>query len=347
MQNKELENETAHGGKRAQKKITFPPLLTVQSSPHIKSPDTTASVMLDVLIALIPAFAWGVYVFGMRALALAAVSVASAVGFEALTQFLLRSPVTIGDLSAAVTGLLLAMNLPVTVPLWFPVVGAFFAIVVVKQLFGGIGKNFVNPALAARVFLFSWANEMNTFQAFGTKITSTAVTLAESDITATATPLASLKNGALPSESLFDMITGNISGCIVEVSSLLIIAGGIYLLVRGVITWHIPAAYIGTVAILTLLFPKYGGVAYEFMFYELFAGGLMLGAFFMATDYSTSPVTPVGRMIYGAGCGAITVLIRYFGSYPEGVSFAILVMNLLIYYIDKATKPRRFGERSR
>lgn len=322
---------------------TMPPLLTVQSSPHIKSSETTATVMLDVIIALLPAFVWGVYVFGLRALAIGALSVGTAVGFEALTQFLLHRAVTVNDLSAAVTGLLIAMNLPVTVPLWMPVVGTFFAIVVVKQLFGGIGKNFVNPALAARVFLFSWAGEMSSFQSFGEKINSAAVALADSDIIASATPLASLKSGSLPDTNLFDMITGNISGCIGEVSSLLIIAGGVYLLIRRVITWHIPAAYLGTVAVITFLFPQSGGVAPDFMLYELFAGGLMLGAFFMATDYSTSPVTLTGRLIYGCGCGLITVFIRYFGSYPEGVSFAVLIMNLLVWYIDKATMPRRFG----
>ncbi len=324
-------------------KFSMPSLLTVQSSPHIRSHEKTSTIMLDVLIALLPAFIWGVYVFGTRAIAIGALSVGSAIAFEAITQFVLHRPVTINDLSAAVTGLLLAMNLPVTVPLWMPVIGTFFAIVVVKQLFGGIGKNFVNPALAARVFLFSWAGEMSTFQKFGEKINSVANTLSDSDIIAGATPLATLKQGNMPSENIFDMMTGNISGCIGEVSSILLIAGGVYLLVRRVITWQIPVAYIGTVALLTFIFPKAVGVAGNFMLYELFAGGLMLGAFFMATDYSTSPVTPNGRLLYGCGCGLITVLIRYFGSYPEGVSFAILIMNLFVWYIDKLTMPRRFG----
>ncbi len=329
--------------KTSPRSISLPSLLTVGPSPHIKNPETTTTVMLDVLIALIPAFLWGVYVFGTRAFVIGVISVAAAVGFEAATQFLLQCPITIRDLSAAVTGLLLAMNLPVTVPLWMPVIGSFFAIVVVKQLFGGIGKNFVNPALAARVFLFSWAGEMSTWQKFGEKINSIAVELGENDIVSSATPLASLKDGSLPDTNLFDMITGNVGGCIGEVSSLLLIAGGIFLLVRKVITWHIPVAYIGTVAALTFLFPQYGGVALDFMLYEIFAGGLILAAFFMATDYSTSPTTELGRLIFGVGCGAITVLIRYFGSYAEGVSFAILIMNLLVWYIDKATMPRRFG----
>ncbi len=320
----------------------MPALLTVQSSPHIKSPETTTTVMLDVILALLPAYIWGIAVFGWRALALGAVSIVSCVGLEALTQFLLHRPITVRDLSAAVTGLLLAMNLPVTVPLWMPVIGAFFAIVVVKQIFGGIGKNFVNPALAARVFLFSWADKMSAFPAFGSRVNSLAAELGEGDIIAGATPLASLKNGVLPETNLFDMIIGNVSGCVGEVSSILLIAGGLYLLMRRVITWHIPVAYIGTVAVLTFLSPK-GSLGPQYMLYELFAGGLMLGAIFMATDYSTSPVTITGRLLYGVGCGAITVLIRYFGSYPEGVSFAILIMNLLVFYIDKATMPRPFG----
>ncbi len=342
MNNNEI-NQNIQENTETKQHITMPPLLKVQSSPHIKSPETTTTVMLDVLIALLPAFIWGVYVFGTRALVIGVISVASAVGFEALIQFLLHRQVTISDLSAAVTGLLLAMNLPVGVPLWMPVVGTFFAIAIVKQLFGGIGKNFVNPALAARVFLFSWAGDMSTFQVFGEKINSAAVTLSESDITAGATPLASLKQGIIPDTNIFDMLTGNISGCIGEVSSVLIIAGGVYLLVRHVISWQIPVAYIGTVALVTLLLPKGGGIAVDFMLYEILSGGLMLAAFFMATDYSTSPVTPNGRLLYGCGCGLITVLIRYYGSYPEGVSFAVLIMNLLVWYIDKLTMPRRFG----
>ena len=326
------------------KKISMPEFLTVSPSPHLRNPENISSIMLDVIIALIPAMFWGVYVFGWRALLLCVLSVGCSVGFEAATEMLLHRNVTIGDLSAVVTGLLLCMNLPVSVPLWMPVVGAFFAIVVVKQLFGGIGKNFMNPALAARVFLFSsWAGYMSRFPQAGQKVNDLAVVLGEADIVAGATPLASLKNGNLPDTNLFDSIIGNTGGCIGEVSSLLLIAGGVYLLIRRVITWHTPVAYIGTVALLTYLFPRTGGVAVDFMLAEIFAGGLMLGAIFMATDYATSPVTKNGRLLYGVGCGLITVLIRYFGSYPEGVSFAILVMNLLVFYIDKLTVPRRFG----
>ncbi len=344
MDNKEMNTLPAEET-GAVKKIQMPPLLTVSPSPHIRGPENIASIMLDVLLALTPAMLWGVYVFGLRALALAVISVACAVGWEALAQVLLKRTVTIRDLSAAVTGLLLAMNLPVSAPLWMPVVGTFFAIVVVKQLFGGIGKNFVNPALAARVFLFiSFASSMSIFPAAGTRVNSVAIALGEGDIVAGATPLASLKAGNLPDVNLFDLITGsNMGGCIGEVSSLLLAAGGVYLMIRRVITWHIPAAYIGTVAVITFLFPQSGGVAANFMLAELFSGGLMLGAFFMATDYATCPVTTDGRLIFGAGCGLLTVMIRYFGSYPEGVSFAILIMNLLVWYIDKVTVPKRFG----
>lgn len=329
--------------KPKRKKIEMPKLLTVSPSPHMKSSDTTTTVMLDVLIALLPALAWGVYVFGWRALAIAVLSIGASVGFEALSQRILHRQITIRDLSAAVTGLLLALNLPVSVPLWMPVVGAFFAIVVVKQLFGGIGKNFANPALAARVFLFSWAGEMTRFTAPGERVNSLIITLSETDVVASATPLASLKTGVLPREGIIDMIIGDTAGCIGEVSSILLVAGGIYLLCRKVITWQIPTVYIGTVALLTLIFARGDSSAVNFMLSEVFAGGLMLGAIYMATDYSTSPVTPNGRLLFGAGCGVITVMIRYFGSYPEGVSFAILIMNMLVWYIDKATMPRRFG----
>lgn len=343
---KKTDNTSSPNRSEETRRPKMPELLTVTPSPHIKTPTSTASIMFDVILALIPAFVWGVYVFGVRALAVAAVSVVSCVGFEATAQILLHRPVSIGDLSAAVTGLLLAMNLPVTVPLWMPVVGAFFAIVVVKQLFGGIGSNFVNPALSARVFLLSWASEMTSFTAHGERVTSLALTLSEGDIVASATPLASLKAGELPTETIFDMLIGNHGGCIGEVSSLLLLAGGIFLLIQKDITWHTPVAYIGTVAVLTFLFPQYEGVAAEFMLYELLSGGLILGAFFMATDYATTPVMPAGRLIFGVGCGLITVLIRYFGTYPEGVSFSILVMNLLVWYIDRATMPKRFGGKS-
>ena len=323
-------------------KADYPPYITVAPSPHLRAHDTTRSIMLDVVIALLPAFIWGVYHFGTRALAIGIVSIACCVIFEALSQLALRRPVTIGDGSAVVTGLLLAMNLSSAVPIWLPIIGAFFAIVVVKQLFGGIGKNVVNPALAARVFLFAWPNEMGTFVEAGTRLSG----IGKADVIASATPLSSLKAGLFPDVTLSEMVLGQTGGCIGEVSSVLLIAGGLYLMLRRVITWHIPVAYLGTVAVLTVLFPQTTAGNVSFMLSELFSGGLMIGAFFMATDYTTSPVTSRGRLIFGVGCGLITVFIRFFGGYPEGVSFAILIMNLLVWYIDRFTMPIRFGGKS-
>lgn len=320
----------------------MPSLLTLSPSPHQKSPVTTRGIMIDVLIALLPAYIWGVFMSGVRALVIGVISVACCILFEATVERILRRPITVGDCSAAVTGLLLAMNISAAVPLWMPVVGAFFAIVVVKQLFGGLGKNIVNPALAARVFLFGWASQMTVYSEAGRRISSLSVTLGEGDIVAGATPLASLAEGKLPDATLGDMFIGNIGGCIGEVSTLLLILGGVYLLIRRVITWHIPVTFIGTVAILSYLFPSMTNSA-SFMLYELMAGGLVLGAVFMATDYVTSPMTSVGRIIYGVGCGVITFLIRRFGGYAEGVSFAILIMNLLVWYLDLLGRPRRFG----
>jgi electron transport complex protein RnfD len=306
-------------------------LLTVTPSPHIKHTDTTARVMLHVLIALMPAFIWGIVVFGWNAAIMPLVAVGASVLFEYLVQKLLRKPVTVGDLSAAVTGLLLGLNLPASDSYFLPVVGAAFAIVVVKQLFGGIGKNFVNPALAARVFLFlSWPDKMAAYPA---PFDRTVV-----DVVASATPRAT------GSADLLDLFLGRCGGSIGEISALLLLIGGAYLLICRVISWHIPVAYLGTVALITLVFPQGGGFFDpSFMAFELLSGGLLLGAFFMATDYVTSPVTAKGRIIFGVGCGLLTVFFRYFGAYPEGVSFAILVMNCLVYYIDRLTRPRVFG----
>lgn len=306
-------------------------LLTVTPSPHIKHTDTTARVMLHVLIALMPAFIWGIVVFGWNAAIMPLVAVGASVLFEYLVQKLLRKPVTVGDLSAAVTGLLLGLNLPASDSYFLPVVGAAFAIVVVKQLFGGIGKNFVNPALAARVFLFlSWPDKMAAYPA---PFDRTVV-----DVVASATPRAT------GSADLLDLFLGRCGGSIGEISALLLLIGGAYLLICRVISWHIPVTYLGTVALITLVFPQGGGFFDpSFMAFELLSGGLLLGAFFMATDYVTSPVTAKGRIIFGVGCGLLTVFFRYFGAYPEGVSFAILVMNCLVYYIDRLTRPRVFG----
>lgn len=318
-------------------------LLTVSPPPHIKHTDTTRSIMLDVIIALLPATVWGCLVFGLRALVIVLISVAASVLFEYLSRRLFRRSNTIGDLSAVVTGLLLGLNLPSSVSYWIPVVGAFFAIVVVKQLFGGIGKNFINPALAGRAFLFAWPGEMTTFPEAFKPLSPLTFSFANSaDAIATATPLASLKHGELPQTSLSDLFFGRCAGSIGEISAFLLLLGGIYLLCRRVITWHIPVSYIATVALLTVLFPQ-GTERFQVMFSELLTGGLFLGAIFMATDYCTSPVTARGRLIYGIGCGCVTVFIRYFGGYNEGVSFAILMMNMLVWYFDRATRPRVFG----
>ena len=319
-----------------------PDLLTVSPSPHARRGVTTASVMKDVLIALLPATVWGIYVFGIRAALVVLTCVVASVVFEALTQLLLRRTVTIADCSAAVTGLLLGLNLSPAVPFYVPIIGSAFAIIVVKQLFGGIGKNVMNPALAARVFLMlAWTGEMTLFPAAYDRVGLGV------DAVASATPLIALKQGALPSESLFDLFLGRTGGCIGEISVLLLLVGGVYLLVRRVIAWHIPVSFLGTVALLTLLFPQGGVDRIDFMLASLCSGGLMLGALFMATDYVTSPVTPVGRLIFGAGCGALVVFLRYFSGYNEGVSFAILIMNALVWYLDMATKPRVFGKKRR
>ncbi len=306
--------------------------LTVSTSPHIKSPTTSRSIMLDVVIALLPATIWGIYVFGMRSLAVVLISILSAMLFEGLYQFLMKKPVTVLDFSACLTGLLVGLNMPANVPFYVPIIGSFFAIIIVKQLFGGLGKNFMNPALAARAFLMlAWPNSM----------TASPMPF-DIDTVASATPMQILKTGSLPEGGIYDLLLGVKSGCIGEISALLLLAGGIYLLVRRVITWHIPVAYLGTVALLTYIFPQ-NPDAMRFMLSELFSGGLMLGAIFMATDYVTSPITSVGRLIYGVGCGLITVFIRFFGGYAEGVTFAILIMNTLVWYIDTLTKPRVFG----
>lgn len=304
--------------------------LTVSPSPHIKNPVTTERLMRDVLIALSPALFWGVWVFGVNALLMPLISVVACVFFEYITEKILRRPVTVRDLSAVVTGLLLGFNLPANNSYFLPVLGAAFAIIVVKQLFGGLGKNFVNPALAARVFLFL---------SFPTQMTRFPVPFSRSaEIVAGATPRAGGAAG------LFDLFFGRTGGCIGEVSAFLLLLGGVYLLCRRVITYQIPVSYLLTVAVLTLLFPSDGTfLSVQFMLRELFSGGLMLGAIFMATDYVTSPVTSRGRLVFGVGCGLLTVFFRSFGSYPEGVSFAILVMNCLVYYIDKLTMPRVFG----
>lgn len=319
-------------------------LLKMSPSPHEKGEENTSLIMGKVLIALLPALVWACIVFGFRSLTLTLVSVAACMGFEHLYCLLMKRKSAVTDLSAAVTGVLLAFNMPVSAPLWMPVIGGFFAIVIVKCLFGGIGKNIVNPALAARVFLLtSWTSEMTAFTAPKTVISPFAVE-AGVDAVTSATPLVGLKNGVLPETPIFDLFIGNMPGCIGEVSSILLLAGGVYLIFSKVITWHIPVSYIATVAALTYFLP-HGAAAFDvsFMLSELFSGGIIIAAVFMATDYATSPITPTGRIIYGIGCGLLTVFIRYFGGYPEGASFAVLIMNLFVWYLDRFTKPKVFG----
>ena len=318
--------------------------LIATSSPHIRGSETTRSIMLDVIIAMLPALIWAVVMFGFKALTLTVVSVVGCVFWEWLYRTLMKKPQSVADLSSVVTGMLLAFVSPVTTPYWTILIGDFFAIVVVKQLFGGIGKNFVNPALAGRAFLVgSYASIMTTWIAPGEKAPLFGST---ADIVTAATPMAYLKTGdmetLMSTYSVADMFLGKIGGSLGEVSVLMLLIGGAYLLFRKVISWQTPVGYIATVAVLSFLFPKTGS-GLDWMLYSVFGGGLMLGAFFMATDYATSPVTKKGQLIFGIGCGLFTVLIRYFGSYNEGVCYSIMVMNLCVALIDKYTKPTRFG----
>ena len=320
--------------------------LIATSNPHIRSNETTRSIMLDVIIAMLPALAFAIFNFGLRALTLTAVSVVGCVFWEWLYRKLMKKPQSIGDLSSVVTGMLLAFVCPVQMPYWMIIIGDFFAIVVVKQLFGGIGKNFINPALAGRaVLLASYAGTMTSW--VDPAVNKAAIIGSNADIVTTATPLAIMKTGdfaeLLSAHSVGSMFVGTgIPGSLGEVSALALLIGGVYLIWRKVINWQTPVAYIATVAVLTFLFPKQGS-GLEWMLYSIFGGGLFLGAFFMATDYATSPVTKKGQLIFGIGCGLFTVLIRYFGSYNEGVCYSIMVMNLFVALIDKYTKPTRFG----
>lgn len=298
-------------------------LLHVSSSPHIRSTDTVQRIMLDVIIALVPATIVGIYFFGMMAAINVGLAIVTAVVAEAAFQKARKQEVTISDLSAVVTGLLVGMNIPAASAWYLPVFGSFFAIVVAKQLFGGLGYNWVNPALAARaVLLISWPTQMTNF------------TAPFSDAVSAATPLAS---GQYP--ALMDMFLGKMPGTIGEVSAAALLLGGLFLIVRGVISWRIPVIYIATTAVCVALFG--GGV--DLVVPQILAGGLMLGAIFMATDYSSSPVSPKGQIIYAIGCGLLTVLIRQFGGMPEGVSYSILLMNVVTPMIDKYTVPKVFG----
>lgn len=314
--------------------------LTISSSPHAHSPVTTQTIMRDVLIALIPAMLGSIYFFGFRALLVTLVSAAACVFFEWGFCKIRKLHCKTYDLSAVVTGVLLAFVCPVTIPYWTIILGDFFAIVLVKMLFGGLGKNIVNPALAGRAFLFSWPVLMSNWVKVG--FSNAAGMLSTADAVTAATPMSAMHQGALPEESILDMFLGNIGGCIGETSALLLIIGFVYLLYRKVITARIPLAYIGTVAILAFLFPQ-SNDRIAWMAAQVFGGGLMLGAIFMATDYVTSPLTKLGQIVYGIGCGVITILIRYFGGYSEGVTYAILCMNACAVLLDKIGRPVKFG----
>ena len=314
--------------------------LTISSSPHAHSKTTTQTIMRDVLIALFPALVASVIFFGLRALTVTAVSATACVLFEYLYRKLMKLDDTTWDLSAVVTGVLLAFVCPVTIPYWTIILGDLFAIVLVKQLFGGIGKNFVNPALAGRAFMFSWPVLMSTWVKVG--FSNSASIFSTADAVTAATPLANMHQGIMCEESLLDLFLGNIGGCLGETSALALLIGFVYLLVRKVITARIPVAYIATVAVLSFLFPM-GNEPLAWMGAQVLGGGLMLGAIFMATDYVTSPVTKLGQVIFGIGCGVLTIAIRYFGGYNEGVSYAILIMNLCVVLLDKIGRPVKFG----
>lgn len=309
--------------------------LTLSSSPHAHSRNSTKVIMRDVCIALIPALIAAIIFFGWRVLTVTALSAAACVFFEWGYRKAMKKDCTVGDWSAVVTGVLLAFVCPANVPYWLIVVGDFFAIVVVKQLFGGIGLNIVNPALAARaMMMFSWTSAMSSGAFHEVKLL---------DAVTSATPMEALKAGALPDSSFLELFLGKCGGCIGEISAAALIVGGIYLLIRKVITLRIPVAYLATVAVLTLVFPRNGNDFVDWMLAQMLSGGLLLGAIFMATDYTTSPITHLGQIVYGIGCGVLTVLFRYFGAMPEGVSFAILIMNCCVGFFDKIGIPARFG----
>lgn len=334
--------------------------LVVSSSPHISTEETTRGIMLDVIIALIPALIGGMFFFGSRALLVVITAIISCIVSEWLWQviinlqkekkkgenqtdffFSVASKTTVSDLSAVVTGLLLGLNMPATIPLWCVIIGSVFAIIIVKQFFGGLGHNFVNPAMAARAFMLaSWPVLMTTWIA---PIMNSFKYINPSDAVSSATPLSIIKEGtgeALP--TLYDAFIGRIGGCIGETSAALIILGAIYLIIRGVIDHRIPIAYLGSFAVLMFLF---GAQPYDLTFtiYNLCTGGIMLGAFFMATDYVTTPTSKMGHIVFGVGCGILTFVIRRFGGYPEGTTYAILLMNVVTPLIDRYIQPKRYG----
>ncbi len=317
--------------------------LTVSASPHIRGRDSTTRLMLDVVIALLPALAAGVLFQGLRAGLVAAVCVLSALAGEWLLRLALRRHSTLPDGSALVTGLLLALTLPASVPYYAAAIGGLFAVVVVKGLCGGLGQNTFNPALGARAFLMLlFPACLTRFPALGAALSLGE--LSPADVVTGATPLHHMQMPALPDVSLLDLFLGRAGGCIGEVSALALLIGGGWLLLRRVISVRIPAAYLGTVAVLTLVFSK-GESPILWMAYSLLSGGVLLGAIFMATDYATSPVGPAAQIAYGIGCGALTVVFRYTGLFPEGVTYAILLMNAAVWLLDRYLVPKRYGEK--
>jgi len=322
--------------RREAKSVSTNGKLHVSVCPHISSPRTTSSIMLDVIIALLPATVAGTVIFGIRSLFVVLVSVAAAVATEAIFCIITKRENTVSDLSSVVTGLLLALNLPATVPLWMAAVGSVFSIAVVKCLFGGIGQNFANPAITGRVFMLL---------AFASSVTAAAPVIEGAvDAYSSATPLAEYMDPWLSIEAyqadLGDLFLGVHRGAIGETCALALIIGFVYLIVRKVVRPFAPIAFVLTVYVASLIFE---GFDFLSALYWVLSGGLLLGAFFMATDYSTTPITDLGKIIFGIGAGLITVLIRFYGSYPEGVSFAILLMNILTPYIDKLCNRKPFG----
>ena len=310
--------------------------IIVSGTPHVRSKESIQSIMRDVVIALIPASVMGIYYFGIKALMLIAVSIVSSLVFEWGYEKILKKPITVSDFSAVLTGLLLALNLPATASWWVPVVGSFVAIVLGKQFYGGLGQNFINPALIGRAFLVAAYPTQTTGAAFATGRMVV-------DASTYATPLAELKAGTalVNGDAIKNALIGNVGGCIGETCAIALHIGGVYLIVKHIISWRIPVIYIAVVFILTTIMRGNGVIGGV---YEIFVGGLMLGAFFMATDYVTSPISAKGQVIFAVGCGLLTSFIRVYGGYPEGVSYSILIMNLAVPLIDRYTRPRIFGE---
>lgn len=330
--------------------------LKILSSPHIRDSKTINSIMRDVIFALTPALLGSLLFFSYRALVIMLISIISCVGFEYLYNRLLNKQQTISNLSCVVTGILLGFNIPVTAPVWLAVIGSAFAIIVVKMLFGGISKNITNPAASGTALLLAFfTNYMTRYVNPNGALDHTVNTLpifrnVDKDLAFVKTSLSYLKDrdaNVLKSVPITADFIGTTAGCIGTTSAILLIIGGCYLIYKRVITWHIPTSFILTVALLTFIFPTFDGISRtQFVMYNLFGGGLMLGAIFMATDYSTSPVTPLGRIIYGIGCGVLTVVIRYFSIYSDGVIFAILIMNFFTLFIDRHTIPTSFGKKN-